>query len=88
MKYYADTSFIAPPLEASDARPSLAVATIDFLPPLPGLPLKPFRVLELRNIFARLERQKILHRAESKAFMQGGRTDSDAGFLTAAPLHV
>lgn len=88
MKYYADTSFIASLLLVSDAHHASAVAALDELPVLPGLPLTPFGILELRNVFARMEWKGVIHRAESEAFMRDLKTDTKAGFFSAKPLHA
>jgi predicted nucleic acid-binding protein len=87
MKYYADTSFIASLLLASDTRHALAVSSLDALPELPGLPLTPFGLLEIRNVFARMEWKGVLHRAESEALMRDLKSDAEAGFFSTPPLH-
>lgn len=84
--YYADTSFIAAYNLANDAHHARAVAIAVALPPRPGLPLTPFGLMELRNVFARLEWKGLLHRADSEALMRDVRADADAGFYSAAPL--
>lgn len=86
MSYYADTSFIASLYLANDANFAQAEAVATALPPRPGLPLTPFGLMELRNVFARLEWKGVLHRAESEALMREVRADAESGFYAAAPL--
>jgi predicted nucleic acid-binding protein len=88
VKHYADTSFVASLYLPNDRHFSLACDIAEKLPVGPGLPLTPFGVLELRNVFARLEWSGAMHRADSEAILREVRKDLEAGFFTASPLRA
>jgi predicted nucleic acid-binding protein len=88
VKYYADTSFIASLYLANDRRFSEACKIATELPGDAGLPLSPFGVLELRNVFARLEWKGVLHRADSEALLRELKRDVESGLFSATPLHA
>lgn len=86
MTYYADTSFLAALLLVNDASHAAAVATLDDLPPAPGIPLTPFGLVEIRKVFARLDGKGVMHPAESESFMRNLARDIDDGFFAAVAL--
>lgn len=86
MIHYADTSFLASFNLVNDARHAHAVAVVASLPVPASLPLSPFGLVELRNVFARLEWKGMMHRAESEALMRGLRDDIDSGFYLSISL--
>ena len=86
MRHYADTSFIASLYLPGDGCYARACAIAETLPEDDSLPLTPFGMLELCNVFARLEWKGLLRRAESEALLREVKNDIATGFFSAEPL--
>lgn len=88
MKHYADTSFIASLYLPNDSHFTQACAIAEKLPDADGLPLTPFGLLELRNVFARLEWKGTMHQADSEALLRELKKDVETGFFSTSPLRA
>ena len=88
MKIYADTSFLASLYIATDARHGDALAIYQTWTQPPRLPLTPFGILELRNVFSRLQYKGAMHMGDARLCEQHIKLDLKDGILEACPLHA
>lgn len=86
MKIYADTSFLASFYIATDALHGDALAIYQTWTKPPRLPLTPFGMLELRNVFSRLQHKGKMHMGDARQCEQYIKQDINDGVLDARPL--
>jgi predicted nucleic acid-binding protein len=86
MKSYADTSFLASLYLAGDAHHGRAVAAI--ARSRPRLPVSPFGLLELRNVFARQQKAGVLDRGAAEKCRGFIKKDMRDGLLEPMPLRA
>ena len=88
MKIYADTSFLASLYLVTDARHGDAIAISQAWTKPPLLPLTPFGMLELRNVFSRLQYKGEMHMGDARLCEQHIKLDLKDSILESVPLHT
>ena len=88
MKAYADTSFLASLYITGDAHYAAAARIMQGWQAAPRLPLTPFGMLELLNVFSRLQFKGKMHAAETLVCEALVRQDLETGVLESMPLRA